>query len=164
MIVEVHLAGSSNQPDDMWLGDTGSSHHIKSTGAGMVNVEPCPPGTRIRQVQGFVNVEEWGTVLVEVDREHGKHIMHLHETLIVPDINVNLFSLQQVINGGFLPVYGEVEGKCVIKKRSSSGDLTQVATMTVIKGRSTLDCKLVEHMSDTSSGAAPQIDGFNAKV
>ena len=50
------------------------------------------------------------------------------------------------------------------KKRSSSGDLAQVATMTVIKGRSTLDCKLVEHICDSSSGAALQIDGFNAKV
>ena len=42
----------------------------------MVNVGPCPPGTRIRQVQGFVNVEEWGTVLLEVDGEHGEHAHH----------------------------------------------------------------------------------------
>ena len=111
-----------------------------------------------------MNVKEWGTVLLEVDGENGKHIMQLRETLIVPDINVNLFSVQRVINGGFLPVYGEVEGKCVIKKRSSSGGLTEVATMTVIKGRSTLDCKLVEHISDNSSGVPLQIDGFNAKV
>ena len=52
----------------------------------------------------------------------------------------------------------------MIKKRSPSGGLTQVATMTVIKGRSTLDCKLVEDISDTSSGAALQIDGLEAKV
>ena len=95
----------------------------------MVNIEPCPPGTRIRQVQGFVDVLEWGTVLLEVDGEHGKHVMHLRETLIVPDINVNLFSLQRVIDGGYLPVYGEVDGKCVIKKRTPSGGLQQVATM-----------------------------------
>ena len=113
----------------------------------MFNVEPCPPGTKIRQVQGFVDLKEWGTVLLEVDGENEKHIMQLRETLIVLDINVNLFSLQRVIGGGFLPVYGEVEGKCVIKKRSSSGGLTQVATMTVINGRSTLDCKLMEDIS-----------------
>ena len=124
----------------------------------MVNVEPCPSGTRIRQVQGFVDVQEWGTVLLEVDGEDGKHIMQLRETLIVPDINVNLFTLQRVIGGGSLPVYGEVEGKCLIKKRTPSGGLRQVATMTVINGRSTLDCKLVEH--DSSSGAALQIDIF----
>ena len=52
----------------------------------------------------------------------------------------------------------------MIKKRSSPGDLAQVATMIVIKGRSTLDCKLLEHISDSSSGAVLQIDGFNLKV
>ena len=162
MIVEVDLARSSSQPVDTWLGDTRSSHHIKSTRAGMVKVEPCPPRTRIRQVQGFVDVQEWGTVLLEVDGEDDKHIIQLRETLIVPDINVNLFTLQRVIGGGSLPVYGEVEGKCVIKKKMPSGGLRQVATMTVINGRSTLDCKPVEH--DSSSGAALQIDSFKAKV
>ena len=45
MVVEVGLAGSTNQPDGTWLGGTGSSHHIKSTKTGMVNLEPCPPRT-----------------------------------------------------------------------------------------------------------------------
>ena len=67
MIVEVGLVGESELPDDKWLGDSGSSHHIKSTRDGMFNVEPCPPGTRIRQVQGFLDVQEWGTVLLEGD-------------------------------------------------------------------------------------------------
>ena len=35
---------------DKWLGDTGSSHHIKSTRDGMINVENFPRETRIRQV------------------------------------------------------------------------------------------------------------------
>ena len=168
MIVEVGLVGESEFPDDKWLGDSGSSHHIKSTRDGMFNVEPCPPGTRIRQVHGFVGVKEWGTVLLEVDGEHGKHVIQLRETLIVPSINVNLFSLQRVIKGGFLPVYGEVEGKCLIKKRAASGDLVQVATMTVINGRSTLDCKLVDDMSNNSSSGAALLTrdtgGFNVKT
>ena len=166
MIVEVGLAGESEPPDDKWLGDSGSSHHIKSTQHGMVDVKPCPAGTKIRQVQGVVNVKEWGTVLLEVEGASDKHIIKLCETLIVPSINVNLFSLQRVIRGGFLPVYGEVEGKCLIKKRSESGELVQVATMSVVNGRSTLDCRLVEH-TYSSSGAAPQThtyDSFNAKV
>ena len=61
---------------------------------GMIDVKPCPLGTKIRQVQGVVNVKEWGTVLLEVDGAHGKHVMKLSETLIVPSISVNLFSLQ----------------------------------------------------------------------
>ena len=63
-------------------------------------------------------------------------------------------------------MYGEVEGKCIIKKRSAAGDLIQVASMTVVHGRATLDCRLVDH-TDNSSGAALQthtFDGFNAKV
>ena len=42
-----------------------------------------------------------------------------------------------------------------------------MATMAVINRRSTLDCKLVENINDSSSGAALQtyeIDDFNEKV
>ena len=166
MVVVVDFVGEAEHLEEKWLGDTGSSHHIKSTRAGMTDVENCPPGTKIRQVQGVVDVEEWGTVLLEVDGANGKRIMKLHETLIVPHINVNLFSLQRVLNHGFIPVYGEVEGKCLIKKRTADGGLSQVATMTVINGRSTLDCRLLNN-SDSSSGAALQrttVDTFNAKV
>ena len=92
-------------------------------------------------------------MLLEVDGAYGKHVMKLSETLIVPSINVNFFSLQRVIKGGYLPVYGEVEGKCLINKKTQFGELIQVATMSVVNGRSTLDCRLVEH-SVSSSGAA----------
>ena len=165
MIGEVDLAGDFSSDCDTWLGDSGSSHHIKSTATGMVDDRPCPAGTRIRQVKGVVDVAEWGTVLIEVDGEHGKHTMRLSETLIVPDINVNLFSLQRVIKMGYLPVYGEVEGKCLIKKRIPSGALVQVAAMSVVNGRSTLDCKLLE--LDCSSGAAllpPVINSFKVEL
>ena len=83
--------------------------------------------------------------------------MKLSETLIVPSINVNFFFLQRVIKAGFVPVYGEVEGKCIIKKKTASGELVQMATMTVVNGRSTLDCVIVYDSSNGSSGAAPQI-------
>ena len=106
----------------------------------MIDVKLCPARTKIRQVQGVVNVQEWGTVLLEVDGANGKHIIKLCETMIVPTINVNLFSLQQVIRGCFLLVYREAEGKCLIKKRSEFGDLVQVASMIVVDGRATLDC------------------------
>lgn len=69
----------------------------------MVNVEKCPPGTTTRQLQGVVEVQDWGTLLLELDGVDGK-------TLIVSNINVNLFSLQRVVKNGFLLIYGEVEG------------------------------------------------------
>ena len=52
------------------------------------------------------------------------------------------------------------------QERSADGDLVQVATMSVLRGRATLDCRLVEHF-DGRSGAAPQIhtsDSFSAKM
>ena len=85
-------------------------------------------------------VEEWGSVLLQVDGAAGKKIIRFDETLIIPGISVNLFSLQRVLDMGYLPVYGEVPNKCVIKKVAADRTLTQVATMTVVKGRSTLDC------------------------
>ena len=63
----------------------------------MVNVSKCPAGTALRQVQGTVNVEEWGTILLEVDSHEGKRVIKLERTLIVPGITVNLFSLQRVL-------------------------------------------------------------------
>ena len=155
MMVVVDIVDEAEEEIDKWLGDTGSSYYIKSTRAGMINVEKCPPDTKIRQVQGVVNVQEWGTILLEVDGADGKRIMRLHETLIVPSINVNLFSLQRVLKNGFLPVYDEVEGKCIIKKTIDGGGYSQVATMTVINGRAPLDCRLLNN-SDSNSGAALQ--------
>ena len=91
-------------------------------------------------MQGTVDVEEWGSVLLQVDGEDGKKTIRLDETLIVPGITVNLFSLQRVLDMGYLPVYGEVADKCIIKKVAADGALTQIATMTIKKGIATLDC------------------------
>ena len=60
-------SGASSKSADIWLGDSGTSHHIKSSSTGMINVCKCPPGTKIRQVQGTAVVEEWGSVLLQVD-------------------------------------------------------------------------------------------------
>ena len=117
----VDVAAARTHFADIWLGDTGASAHIKSSSENMINVTKCPPGTKIRQVQGSVVVEEWGTVLLEVDGPGGKHVIKLEETLIVPEITVNLFSLQRVLDLGYLRIYGEVANKCIIKKLDSTG-------------------------------------------
>ena len=148
---------------DVWLGDGGASHHIKSSSVGMVNVSKSPPGTTLRQVQGTVNVKEWGTVLLEVDSHEGNRVIKLERTLIVPRITVNLFSLQRVLQLGYLPVYGEVVDKCLIKGKNSAGALVQIATMTMSKGRATLDC-VPFNSSRRSSGPAPQLDTFRVEL
>ena len=94
MMVVVDLVSGEEQQMDKWLGDTSSSHHIESTWAGMLNVEKCPPGTKIRQVHRVVDIHDWETLLLEVDGVDGKRIKKLHESLIVLNINANLFSLE----------------------------------------------------------------------
>ena len=96
-------------------------------------------------------------MLLQVDGADGKKTIRLDETLIVPGITVNLFSLQRVLDMGYLPVYGEVADKCIIKKVAAGGALTQIATMTIKKGRATLDCAPTTSPR-RSSGPALQID------
>ena len=57
MVGENGFVGKTEQLLDIWLGDSKASHHIKSSSAGMIDVTTCPPGTRIKQVQGLVNVK-----------------------------------------------------------------------------------------------------------
>ena len=129
----------------------------------MINVTKCPPETTIRQVQGTVDVEEWGSVLLQVDGQDGKKTIRLDETLIVPGITVNLFSLQRVLEMGYLPVYGEVVDKCILKNKTANGTMTQIATMTIKKGRATLDCEPISSPR-RSSGPALQIDTFRVEL
>ena len=145
---EQGFVGKSEQKLDPWLGDSGASHHIKSSSAGMIDVTKCPPGTKIKKFQESVDVKEWGTLLLQVDGEKEKRVMKLEHTLIVPNISVNIFFLQQVLIKGYILVYGEVEGKCIIKKKSDNGDMIQVATMSMKNGRATLDCKLRSSAAD----------------
>ena len=160
---EARRSNVGNQRVNNWLGDSGSSHHIVSSSVGMIDVTKCPAGMRIQQVQGIVDVKEWGTVLLRVDGADGKRIIQLKQTLIIPDIKVNLFSIQRLINKGYLPVYGEVDGKCIIKKKTGNGVWEQYATMTMTNGRGTLDCELIDGTL-RSSGPALPIDSYKADL
>ena len=60
------VANEAEREVDIWMGDSGSSHHIKSSRQGMIEVEKCPPGTRIRQVQGVVDVKDVVRVMLSM--------------------------------------------------------------------------------------------------
>ena len=81
---------------------------------------------------------------------------------LTPSIRFLCYKLPKGLTGRseFLPVYGEVDGKCVIKKRIEDGGNSQVATMTVIDGRATLDCRVVKNSRENVSG----VDSYRAKV
>ena len=98
-----------------------------------------------------------------MDGSNGKRVIRLGETLIVPGITVNLFSLQRLLNTGYIPIYGEVANKCIIEKLDAKGAAIQVATMSVMKGRSTLDCDYFNSPRRNST-PAPQIDTFRVEL
>ena len=64
---------------------------------------------------------------------------------------------------GYLPVYGEIPNNCVIKKVAADGTFTQVATMTIKKGRATLDGTPTT-IPLRSSGPAPLTDAFKVEL
>ena len=136
---------STGGPDseNKWMADSGSSHHLKGDTVGMFDIQACPPGMQISQVQGVIKVQQWGSVLLEVDGHSGKSVIKLSQTLVVPEIRVNLLSLQRVVDKGYLPVFGEIDGKVLIEKMGQKGSLEQVATMSVSRGKLTLDCRQV---------------------
>ena len=102
-------------------------------------------------------------MLLQVDGQDGKKTIRLDETLLVPEITVNLFSLQGVLDMGYFPVYGEVANKCIIKKVDDSGEAVQIATMSITKGRATLDCQPTSSPR-RSSGPVLQVDTFKVEL
>ena len=89
---------------------------------------------------------------MEVDSALGKQPLRLTNVLLIESIDFNILSLQRLRAAGFIPVYAEVEGKVVIKKRLPTGALEQVALLSEsIEGRLTLDCKILSPHSPLPS-------------
>ena len=110
MMLSTGESGSENK----WMADSGSSHHLKSDTVGMFDIQNCPEGMKIHQVEGILKVQQWGSILLEVDGHSGKRVIKLSQTLVVPGIRVNLFSLQRVVDMVYVPVFGEIDGKVLI--------------------------------------------------
>ena len=60
-------------------------------------------------------------------------------------------------------MYGEVDGKCIIKRKDDNGVFRQHATMTMRNGRATLDCEQIKSTL-RSSGLALPIDSYKADL
>ena len=100
-----------------FLADTGASHHVVHSPEFFWELHPLPGPFIISQVQGTVAVTHWGTVVLEVDGEHGKQKLMLTEVLLIQGMDFNIVSLQKFKAAHFIPVYDKVEGKVVINKR-----------------------------------------------
>ena len=127
-----------------FLGDIGASHHIVHEKGYSFELSPLPGSFHINQVQSKMKVTYLGTVMLEVDSSIGKQPLRLTNVLYIESMDFNILSLQKLRAAGFIPVYAEVEGKMVIKKRLPRGALEQVALLSeTVEGRLTLDSKML---------------------
>ena len=65
-------------------------------------------------------------------------------------MSFRLLSLQKLVAADFVPVFKEIPGKVMLKETMSTGQVQQIAIMTICKGRLTLDCKLASRSSMAS--------------
>ena len=113
------------------------------------------PPYRIKQVQGEVLVTHSGTVDLMVQSATGARLLRLTEVLYIPAMAFNLLSLQKIIQGSFIPVFGEMKDKCILKKVLPTGAMEQIALLSIADGRLTLECHLARKpLSIRASDAA----------
>ena len=63
----------------------------------------------------------------------------LQDVMYIPSMSFSLLSLQKMVDADLVPVFKEVSGKMVIKATLPTGQMQQVALMTINKGRLKLD-------------------------
>ena len=132
------MAASSGMPtSSVFLGDTGASHHICNTRSSFTMLTPVPGPFKIRQVQGTVDITHWGTIRLQVDSSTGPRLLTLYNVLLVESMCFNILSIQKLRTVNYIPVFAEMPGKCIVKKRLPNGHLEQIALMTETRGRLT---------------------------
>ena len=123
-----------------FLGDTGASHHIAHKREYFMDLTPLSGPFNIQQVQGKIAVTHSGTVILEVDSQHGKTALRLTNVLFIESMQFNILFLQQLLAADFIPVFNEITNQVVIKKIISHGGVEQVALLSRSKAsRLTLD-------------------------
>ena len=105
------------QPDpNIWLADLGASHHISCNMGNYTTFERIDKPYKIQQLQGEILVTHWGTIqLVTQSATRPRHLL-LSQVLYIPGMNFNILSLQKIVAPNYIPVFGEIHQKCIIKK------------------------------------------------
>ena len=96
---EVLPETSCNEPEDEieWLADSGAGRHVCNDLSLMWDVKELEDPVRLVGLVDAVDVHIGGTVKLEcLDDWGGPVVLHLYETLFVPESGSNLFSLQKV--------------------------------------------------------------------
>ena len=101
---------------NMWLADSGASHHTSCNMSNYSTFERIDKPYKIQQVQGEVLVTHWDTVQLVTQSATGPRNLLLSEILYIPTMDFNLLSLQKIIKANCIPLFGEIQNKCIIKK------------------------------------------------
>ena len=88
---------------DIWLGDSGASHHTTHDMANYSTFSKLATPYKIAQVQGEVLVTHSGSVTLTTQSATGSHtvLLHdvlLHDVLYIPSMSFSLLSLQKMVD------------------------------------------------------------------
>ncbi|KAF0727961.1 hypothetical protein Ae201684_014072 [Aphanomyces euteiches] len=103
---DAHHSQSNNAHVEMWILDSGCSHHLVANPAYLEN--PRPSSLRIRVANNeCVNAELVGTVLLDLN-DTGEQII-LGEVHYIPGLSANLLSVSSMVRKGFTITFDEAE-------------------------------------------------------
>ena len=138
-IVEVEAGEVCDVSHDEWLADSGASRHICNDIRMLWDVRQLPEPIIVRQLVGEVPVRQSGTVKIQCENQEGDVVqIDLHDALFVPDLRVNLFSMQRMRQASIRLEYPSEIG--TIWMLNNSGNYIGSLDESYL-GRPTLNCR-----------------------
>lgn len=96
-IIDVDAYEVSELASNEWLTESGASRHIFNDMIMLWDVRQLDTPVIVRQMVGQVPVTLCGAVRIECESESGQVVLiDLHDALVVPDLRVNLLSIQKM--------------------------------------------------------------------
>ena len=152
-IVEVEAGEICNVSRNEWLADSGASRHICNDLRMLWDVKQLPEPIIVRQLVGEVPVVQSGIVKIQCENECGEVVqIDLHDALYVPDLRVNLFSIQRMRQASIRLQYSSEIGTIWMLNRS--GDFIGSLDESIL-GRPTLNCRTL--LYDSADYTSPSI-------
>ena len=157
LVGEVHMGtGDGDGEEREWVCDSGADFHMTGDITLFESIENIPSVFYVKQVQGKVQVTQWGVVLLCTDGADGEKLeLQLRQVLYVPGMKVNIFSLQRIRCKGACSYTfkGAPSPQDVIPIFNRDGK--QIATMReTTKARPTLICTRMEECEYEMEGEA----------
>ena len=143
-----------------WLADSGSTRHICNDLCMFWDVRDLETPVIVRQLVGQIEVKQSGTVKIECENEAGEIvIIDLENTLFVPDLRVNLLSIQQMRISEARLVYPVKLGTIWIlnSEGQSIGSMMESEI-----GRPTVNCRTLIPDFDTPLSCLSELAGSGA--